>query len=416
MDINSLREREIRDTLSVSDLNKYIGDIIRNNKNLSVVSVRGEISNFVRHYSGHIYFSLKDSGSQIKAVLFRSNAERLKFSLENGMKVVLRGSVNVYEKDGSYQIYVTSVQPDGVGALYLAYEQLKTRLYEEGLFDRFHKKSLPRYPVSIGVVTSPTGAVIRDIINVIERRFPLVNIYLYPAKVQGEGASSTLIKGIDYFDKSGLVDLVIIGRGGGSIEDLWEFNSEALARRIFEADIPIISAVGHETDFTICDFVADLRAPTPSAAAELAVPDAREITMHVNDLFDRAEKAITDKTSRLRDKLSSYSRDFFISKMLDSIEINRNKVEELSALALVSINGIVTEQKNAFKIKAEKLNLLNPLSVLGRGYSVVRHEGSIISKSEDLSLGDRLEVILGSGSIAATVTEIREEKNNGNQN
>ena len=282
MDISALREREFDCALTVSELNNYIKNLFDTNRTLMAVRVTGEISNFTDHRSGHLYFSLKDSDAQIKAVMFKSQRMRLKFSPEAGMKVTVHGSVSVYSQTGSVQIYVNSMEPDGIGALYVAYEQLKTRLKDEGLFDEDKKRLLPRFPERIGVITSPTGAAVRDIINVVGRRYPLAKIYLYPSLVQGEGAEENLIRAVDYFDKSRLVDLVIIGRGGGSIEDLWAFNSERLAYRIFEAEVPIISAVGHETDFTICDFVADMRAPTPSAAAEIAVPDIRELAVRLD--------------------------------------------------------------------------------------------------------------------------------------
>ena len=268
MDISMLRDRS-DSVMTVSELNNFIKSMFDSNRLLSSVYVKGEISNFVSHRSGHFYFSLKDADGQIKAVMFRSSALKLKFIPENGMKVTVFGSISVFSRDGVYQMYATSMQPDGIGALYLAYEQLKAKLTDEGLFRDDHKKLLPQYPSKIGVITSPTGAAVRDIINVLGRRYPLATVYIYPALVQGDGAARTLIDGVDYFDAAGLVDTIIIGRGGGSIEDLWEFNNEELARRIYACSIPVISAVGHETDFTICDFVADLRAPTPSAAGDL---------------------------------------------------------------------------------------------------------------------------------------------------
>ena len=270
-DINALRERSNITPFSVSELNEYIKSVFENDRTLSGVTVSGEISNFTNHRSGHLYFSLKDADGQIRAVMFRSRAMSLKFMPESGMRVIVRGSVTVYTRDGSYQIYVSSMQPDGIGALYLAYEQMKARLALEGLFDPAHKLPIPEYPKRIGVITSPTGAAVRDIINVTGRRYPGADLYIYPALVQGAEAEESLVKAVDYFDRSGLCDVVIIGRGGGSIEDLWAFNSERLARRIYDASVPIISAVGHETDFTICDFVSDMRAPTPSAAAEISV-------------------------------------------------------------------------------------------------------------------------------------------------
>ena len=282
MDISSLRERDNIGTFSVSELNGYIKRIIESNRTLASVTVKGEISNFTAHRSGHFYFSLKDSEGQIKAVMFRSRAQTLRFMPESGMKVIVHGSVSVYERDGVYQLYASSIQPDGIGALYLAYEQLKEKLYKNGIFDPAHKMPLPKYPEKIGVITSPTGAAVRDIINVLKRRYPIASIYLYPSLVQGDGAEEDLIKAVDYFDRSNLCDVIIIGRGGGSIEDLWAFNSEKLAMRIFDCKIPIISAVGHETDFTICDFVADMRAPTPSAAAEISAPDIAELLLRLD--------------------------------------------------------------------------------------------------------------------------------------
>ena len=292
IDINSLRERDNADILSVSALNNYIKNIFENNRTLSSVTVRGEISNFVNHRSGHLYFTLKDADGQIRSVMFKSRALTLKFMPESGMKVIVHGSVTVYPRDGSYQLYATSMQPDGIGALYLAYEQMKERLAKEGLFDESHKLPIPRIPATVGVITSPTGAAVRDIINVTGRRFPQAKILLYPALVQGEGAEASLISALDYLDKSGLCDVIIIGRGGGSIEDLWAFNGESLARRIYYATTPIISAVGHETDFTICDFVADMRAPTPSAAAEIAVPDRRELAQRLDSFVERLSLAL----------------------------------------------------------------------------------------------------------------------------
>ena len=304
MDISSLRERSSA-SLSVCDLNNYIKNAFENDRLLSAVTVRGEISNFVNHRSGHMYFSLKDEESQIRAVMFRSKAIGLKFLPENGMKVTVHGSVAVYTRDGSYQIYVNTMQPDGVGALYLAYEQLKNKLRDEGLFDEEHKKPIPKMPGRIGVITASTGAAIRDILTVTERRYPLADIYVYPALVQGEGAEDDLIAGVDYFDRSSLVDVVIIGRGGGSIEDLWAFNSERLARRIYDASVPIISAVGHETDFTICDFVSDMRAPTPSAAAELAVPDRTELLRYVDYCSERLDTALIRKLDKCAERFDS---------------------------------------------------------------------------------------------------------------
>ena len=305
MDISFLRERDNPGSFSVTELNNYIKNLFDGNRTLSAVTVKGEISNFKNHSTGHLYFSLKDEEGQIRAVMFRSKAMSLKFMPESGMRVIAHGSVTIYPRDGSYQLYVNSLQPDGIGALYLAYEQLKDKLYQEGLFDESHKKPIPYAPQSVGVITSPTGAAVRDIINVISRRFPIATVYLYPALVQGEGAEESLISGLDYFEKSALADVIILGRGGGSIEDLWAFNGERLARKIFAATTPIISAVGHETDFTIADFVSDLRAPTPSAAAELAVPDSKELLMRIDGIGESGSKALERRLAHVGDGTAS---------------------------------------------------------------------------------------------------------------
>ena len=410
MDISSLRERDNVNTFTVSELNNYIKNIFENNRTLNAVTVRGEISNFTSHRSGHLYFSLKDAEGQIRAVMFRSRAMALKFMPESGMKVVIHGSVTVYPRDGSYQIYVSTMQPDGIGALYLAYEQLKEKLAAEGLFDDSRKRLIPEMPRRVGVITSPTGAAVRDIINVTGRRFPSAEIYLYPALVQGDGAERTLIRAVDYFDKSGLCDVVIIGRGGGSIEDLWAFNSEALARRIFAATVPVISAVGHETDFTICDFVADMRAPTPSAAAELAVPDRRELMMRIDSYAERAYMAAVNYLSRLNervkpleDKTGADATLAFIAAKKDAVEIQREK-------ATLLIHSALARMREGLAINAGKANALSPLSILSRGYSIVEGESGVVKTTSDAAVGDELTLILADGKITAEVTEVIKEK------
>ena len=402
MDISMLRER-VDSVMTVSELNNFIKSMFDNNRLLGSVYVKGEISNFVSHRSGHFYFSLKDGDGQIKAVMFRSSAMKLKFMPENGMKVTVYGSVSVYPRDGVYQMYATSMQPDGVGALYLAYEQLKSKLEAEGLFDAEHKRLIPQFPGAIGVVTSPTGAAVRDIINVLGRRYPLATVYIYPALVQGEGAARTLIDGIDYFDKSKLVDTVIIGRGGGSIEDLWEFNSEALARRIFDCSIPVISAVGHETDFTICDFVSDMRAPTPSAAAELAVPDIRELSMTVTLLEDRSDRALSRATERAREKLNAICASSAISSFPSLIDERRSQINDLLKNATNSYKTTLSDKKMCFVANVGKLEGLNPLSVISRGYSVVQKNGKTLSDVASAEVGDIITVRLLDGSLSAEV-------------
>ena len=411
MDISSLRERDNVNTFTVSELNNYIKNIFENNRTLTAVTVRGEISNFTSHRSGHLYFSLKDAEGQIRAVMFRSRAMALKFMPESGMKVVLHGSVTVYPRDGSYQIYVNSMQPDGIGALYLAYEQLKERLASEGLFDEEHKRLIPEMPRRVGVITSPTGAAVRDIINVTGRRFPSADVYLYPALVQGDGAERTLIEAVDYFDKTKLCDVIIIGRGGGSIEDLWAFNSEALARRIFAATVPIISAVGHETDFTICDFVADMRAPTPSAAAELAVPDRRELMMRLDSYGERAYMAISNHIIRLKERVGYLTEKTGSDATLAFIDAKREAVAVQRAKADLLIRSTLDRLRDRLAIEASKADALSPLSILSRGYSVAEGQKGIIKTVGDVTLGEQLSLILSDGRLCAEVTEIIKEKN-----
>ena len=408
MDISSLRERTGADAMSVSELNGYIKSLIDGNRTLSSVTVRGEISNFKYHSSGHLYFSLKDEEGQIRAVMFRSSAARLKFRPESGMRVIAHGSVSVFVRDGSYQLYVNGMQPDGIGALYLAYEQLKEKLAGEGLFAPEAKRPIPRIPRRVGVITSPTGAAVRDIINVIRRRFPQADVYLYPALVQGDGAAESLIRAVDYFDASRLCDTVIIGRGGGSIEDLWAFNDERLARRIFCATVPVISAVGHETDFTICDFVADLRAPTPSAAAELAVPDMRELAMTVDGYTDRLRNALQNKYNIARDRLSMLSERISSRSMLMRIDGLRTDVERLLSLADAATRRKLADAGAGLSAMAAKLSALNPLSVLSRGYAVVSTDGGRAVSLSDISVGDDISVRITGATIDAKITNITE--------
>ena len=406
MDISSLRERDNVVTFTVSELNGYIKSVFENNRTLSSVTVKGEISNFTAHRSGHLYFSLKDAEGQIRAVMFRSSASRLKFMPESGMRVIVHGAVTVYPRDGSYQIYVSSMQPDGIGALYLAYEQLKEKLFAEGLFDATHKLPIPKIPEKIGVITSPTGAAVRDIINVTGRRFPLADLYIYPSLVQGDGAEDNLIRAIDYFDKSRLVDVVIIGRGGGSIEDLWAFNSERLARRIFEATVPVISAVGHETDFTICDFVSDLRAPTPSAAAELAVPDIREINLRIDDLADRCVLSLERSLERAKERLIRASKSYVFESPESLTEAYRLKINDLKSSAVDALNSVIRGASEKLSINAEKLSVLSPLAVLSRGYSITEHNGKNLKRAQEVKAGDELSIRLNDGSLSAKVTSV----------
>ena len=408
MDISSLRERG-NGAITVSELNDYIKNVFDSSRFLSSVTIKGEISNFTYHRSGHLYFSLKDSDAQIKAVMFRSSASRLKFMPESGMKVIAHGAVSVYQRDGVYQLYISSMQPDGIGALYLAYEQLKEKLALEGLFSDEYKKPLPEMPERIGVITSPTGAAVRDIINVIGRRFPLAKIYIYPSLVQGEGAEENLIRGIDYLDKSGIVDVIIIGRGGGSIEDLWAFNSERLARRIFETKTPVISAVGHETDFTICDFVADMRAPTPSAAAELAVPDMRELYMRLDSYIGRSISSLERKIE-LADQRLAGVHDKIVLGGLNTFFVSLSERLTRSNKSIVDAIKHKTE-KESLKLLAvaEKLSAFNPLSILQRGYSITTKENGKLVTLDNVNPGEQVIIKISKGKIKAEIIEACED-------
>ncbi len=405
MDISALRERSAPAPLTVTELNNHIKRIFEKDITLKAVSVRGEISNFVNHRTGHFYFSLKDADGQVRAVMFRPSTLRLKFMPENGMKVVIHGSVNLYVKDGSYQIYVNSIEPDGIGALYLAYEQLKAKLENEGLFDVSAKKPIPEMPLKIGVITSPTGAAVRDIINVTGRRFPMAKIYLYPSLVQGSGAEENLIKALDYFDKSQLVDVILIGRGGGSIEDLWAFNGERLARKIFECSIPVISAVGHETDFTICDFVSDMRAPTPSAAAEMAVPDAREILMRISAASDRSVRALIRSAERKREKLDYIKKSPVFKDSTYLFDAKKTTVNVLSENILRLTSELIKDARNSLAVLGGRIDALSPLSVLSRGYSLAECNNNIVKTVNAVSVGDDITILVSDGKIIATVKE-----------
>ena len=405
MDISSLRERRSAPTFTVGELNNYIKSVIENDRALAAVTVRGEISNFVAHTSGHLYFSLKDDSGQIKAVMFRSSVSRLKFVPENGMRVTAHGSVSVYPQSGTYQLYVNSLSPDGIGELYLMYEQLKKRLSDEGLFDGGHKKPIPSYPRAVGVITSPTGAAVRDIINVTGRRFPSAEIYLYPSLVQGKGAEEELIRALDYFEASGLADVIIIGRGGGSIEDLWVFNGEKLARKIYAHPTPIISAVGHETDFTICDFVSDMRAPTPSAAAEIAVPDSRQLMLYTDSLLERASAALNKNAARAKERLDFLKNSRVFTSPKAVFDIKRREVEQIEKNLSLAAEKKLSGARTQMELLAQKLEALSPLAVLSRGYLVAQHDGKTVKSVKDVGVGDQVSVRLADGTFNAEIKE-----------
>lgn len=392
--------------VSVSELNTFIKMLLESAPTLNDVYVKGEISNFKNHISsGHFYFSLKDKDSQIKAVMFRSSASKMKFVPENGMMVVAHGRVASYVRDGQYQLYADSMEPDGVGALYVAFEQLKQRLAAQGVFAPEKKKPLPKIPKTIGVITSPTGAAVRDIINIATRRFPFAKIVVYPALVQGENAASSLISGIRYFNDTGSADVIIIGRGGGSIEDLWAFNDENLAKKVCASEIPVISAVGHETDFTICDFAADLRAPTPSAAAELAVPDTAELKHKINNIISRESAVLLQMLSAKRETLARYEKSRYLSSPGHMIDDRRMALVLSSERLMTSAAHVNEIKKHALSAFSGKLEALSPLAVLSRGYGVVSsEEGKVIKEIADVSVGDKITVKVRDGEIYAGVS------------
>ena len=398
--------------LTVSQVNTYIKHLVDGDRNLKSIFVSGEISNFKSNYSsGHFYFSLKDSASSIRAVMFSSSASRVRFRPEDGMKVIVAGRVSVYEVSGQYQLYVESMQPDGMGALALAYEQLKNKLAAQGLFDERHKRPLPPLPCRIGVVTSPTGAVIEDIKNVVARRCPLAEVVLYPSAVQGDDASEQLTRGIRYFSGERNVDVIIIGRGGGSFEDLNCFNNENLIWAIYDSPIPIISAVGHETDVTLCDFAADLRAPTPSAAAELAVPDKEELRKSVDSAFDRIKSLTGDRlytayqdVDRLKDSIAALRPEKYIENERLTVELLSNRITSAAENKL-ELERIKTDSL------ANAVNALSPIRLLQKGYSVASKKGKCVASVEKLSPGDKLSVRFADGTAECSV--IKTEKHGG---
>ena len=398
--------------LTVTQLNEYVKRMIDVTPQLNNVYVKGEISNFKNHYStGHFYFTLKDEGSQLRAVMFKSSAVKMKFMPEDGMKVTAHGRISAFVRDGTYQIYCDSMEPDGVGALYVAFEQLKTKLESEGLFDQAKKKPIPKIPSRVGIITSATGAAIRDMINVCGRRFPFAELVLYPALVQGKDAPLTLIEGLKYFNRTKSVDVIIIGRGGGSIDDLWAFNDEELARAVAASEIPVISAVGHETDFTICDFVADKRAPTPSAAAELAVPDTAELKRKISNIVTREAEVIMTMMKYRRERLHTLSETRAITNPMAFVEDRRVALDSLAdRVQRAQITSV--EMKRAILAReAGKLNALNPLAVLSRGYSAVYKDGGELVKSiDDIKTGDIVEFKTIGGSAVCTVDEIKKNK------
>lgn len=398
---------EERQVFTVTALNEYIKMKLETDEALMRVFIRGEISNFTNHKSGHFYFTVKDETSRIAAVMFRSSASKLAFIPENGMKVIVGGRVSAYVRDGQYQIYVDTLEPDGVGALYIAYEQLKAKLGAEGLFDEAKKKPLPRYPMRIGVITSPTGAAIRDIINILGRRFPIAEVVLYPSLVQGESAAPQLIEGLRYFNEKKNVNVIIIGRGGGSLEDLWAFNSEALVREVAASELPVISAVGHEIDFTLCDFAADRRAPTPSAAAELAVPERYELKRKLGNVTARLELLEGKKLELLRSTLERMKKSRALTDPRNFIDDRRMALGVAEDKLYNRITFLLERKKSALAGKTAKLDAMNPLSVLSRGYGAAfAPDGTVIRSAAQVEKGSDISLMLSDGTVRATVCDI----------
>jgi len=389
--------------VTVSDLNIYIKEKIAGDEALNAVVVKGEISNFKNHYTGHLYFTLKDDKSLIKCIMFKTYAERLGFMPKDGMKVMVFGSVSVFERDGIYQIYVKAMKQDGMGDLYEAYEKLKADLEKEGLFDESHKKKIPLKPNIIGVLTSKTGSVIKDIINVSTRRNPNTYIRLLPVPVQGPGAAEEIAKGIKLMNDKNLADVLIIGRGGGSLEDLWPFNEEIVARAIYNSKIPIISAVGHETDFTIADFVADLRAPTPSAAAELANPDIFELKDKINTYKQRSRLALKKKLEVMNLQYQKIMSSSVFIEPYRKINDYSLELDKYIKSMENSINAKYKDSKLKFAEKVAKLDALSPLKTLTRGYSITEKDGKIINSKDSLKKDDEINIKFFDGEKQAKI-------------
>lgn len=411
--------------ITVTTLNKYLKNKFDTDPNIQTLFLKGEISNFKGHTRGHLYFTLKDEYSRINAVMFSTNASKLNFVPKDGMKVLVCGRVSVYEPNGGYQIYVTEMIGDGLGNLYLKFEELKKKLSNEGLFLESHKKKIPKFPRKIGIITAPTGAAIRDILSTIKRRFPITETILFPALVQGEYAANDIVKQIKIADEYGM-DLLIVGRGGGSIEDLWSFNEEIVARTIYDAKTPIISAVGHEIDFTISDFVSDLRAPTPTGAAEMAVPNMIDVVNFLNQLNIRLNKDLKNILDSYTKKIDNFKSCYVLSNPLATFEIREQKLDNLinnlnsrikyiidtnqKRLSNVKTNytlnnpdSLLNNYNNTYELLLNKLNLLNPLNILSKGYSVVKKDGKLIKDIDSVNIKDKIEIKLYKGNIEAIV-------------
>jgi exodeoxyribonuclease VII large subunit len=394
-------------TVSVKQLNLYAKSLIEGDLRLNDIYVKGEISNFKNHYaSGHLYFTLKDNDAAIRCVMFKGYTNQIKFKVEDGLKVIIRGRVSIYEKDGQFQLYVQEMHPDGLGDISLQFEQIKQKLQNEGLFDPDSKRAIPKFPKRIAVVTSETGAAVQDIINVLSRRWKLCEIMLCPVLVQGENAAGDMISTLERIYALSDCDLIIIGRGGGSIEDLWAFNNEALARKIYESPIPVISAVGHETDFTICDFVADLRAPTPSAAAELAVPDQNEYLLKLQSYLIRLKTSLQNKLELNKSKYSVLANSVYLKKPIQAIlEKPLQEIDDINDKLLQTYQNKINNYKLRLSQDFATLDALSPLKVLARGYSVAEVGGKPITSVNSVAVGDKINLRVNDGTLLCEIKE-----------
>ena len=395
--------------LDISEANSYIKRILTNDPILYNLRVKGEISNFKVHSSGNVYLSLKDEKSKLNCIIFKSNYDK-SLNLDNGVKIIATGYISVYERDGAYQLYINEVEIEGIGNLYIEFNKLKEKLKNEGLFDSKYKKQIPKMPRSIGVVTSPTGAVIRDIINVTKRRFPKVDIKLYPVNVQGDKSAEDICSGIEFFNRTENVDTIIVGRGGGSLEELWSFNEEIVAREIFKSKIPIISAVGHETDFTICDFVSDMRAPTPSAAAEIATPDLSEIYYKLDNIKNRMNRSLNnqvildnEKLNNTFDKINNHMKNYIIRDKVIQLDQIYDKIN-------FRLEQNLETSKEKLSKKAALLHNLSPLATISRGYSIVEKKGHVINSIEEVNVNDEINITLKDGDLDCIINKINSKE------
>jgi exodeoxyribonuclease VII large subunit len=406
----TIRGELMQHILSVSEINRYIRELLSQDPILSHLWVKGEISNYKSHYSGHLYFTIKDEKSLLKCVMFKTHALKLKFEPENGMKVIIKGYVSVFERDGQYQLYVEEMQPDGIGNLHIAFEQLKRKLQDKGLFDDKYKKKIPLLPRSIGVITSLTGDVIRDIINVLNRRFPNYHLKIFPVQVQGESAPGQIARAIDIMNKLKCVDVIILARGGGSLEELWAFNEEIVARSIFDSKIPIISAVGHETDYTISDFVADLRAPTPSAAAELVLPEKSAMNYKIKNFDVRLRNSLLKIGRICRLRYDRLKESVVFKQPYNIIYQNRLRLDMLSKSMYKALLVTMESKKSSLMVYTGKLDSLSPLKILSRGYSIVKlkESGALVKSVASIRSGDILEINVSDGKINCEVKDVEE--------